>query len=179
MILFARYFPSCFLLQRRPKIKTPLEQKHVHVRGMNTLFCSMRGSFLDSILAMKPLPISEARRKRFHSITVVPYSTMELQPSANLRLPCSLLVAAIMAPKAVPSAATTLRPLPWCPSTSKAQLLLPWTALAHRPLVVDERHHELLVAVDRPLIGVLLSDAVPSRLGGALLMRAILESTLS
>ena len=142
MILLARYFSYCFLEQRRSKIKTPLEREHVRVRGMNTLFRAMRGSFLGSNREMKPLPISEARRKRFHSIAVVPYSTMELLPSADLRLPCSPLVAAAMAPKAVPSAATTLRPLPWCPSTSKAQLLLPWTAQALRPLVVDDRRRQ-------------------------------------
>ena len=123
---------------------------------------SMRGSFLSSNRAVKPLPISEARRKRFHSIAVVPETTMELQPSADLRLPCSPFVAAAMAPKAVPSAATTLRPLLWCPSTSKAQLLLAWTAQARRLLVADNRHRQRLTADERPLADILLSNAMPS-----------------
>ena len=69
------------LEQRRSKIKTPLKRKYVHVRGMNTLFRSMRGSFLSTgweVSHSVPLPISEARRKRFRSITVVPLTKIEL-----------------------------------------------------------------------------------------------------
>ena len=66
-----------------------------------------------------------------------------------------------MAPKAVLSAATALRPLLWCLSTSKAQLLFAWTALTHLPLVVDYRRCQLLMAGKRPLTAFVRPNIVP------------------
>ena len=79
----------------------------------------------------------------------------------NILLLCSPFVAAVMAPKAVPSAATALRPLLWCLFTSKAQLLFAWTALTHLPLVVDCRRRQLLMTRERPLTAFLCPNIVP------------------
>ena len=40
------------------------------------------------------------------------------------------------------------------------QLLLLWTALAHRSVVVDDRRHKLLIANERPVADVLPSKSV-------------------
>ena len=69
-------------------------------------------------------------------------------------------VAAVMAPNAVPSATTSFRPLLWCLSTSKAQLLFAWMALIRHSLVVINRRHQLLMADNCLLAAVLPANVV-------------------
>ena len=61
----------------------------------------------------------------------------------------------------MPSAATALRTLFWCLSTSKAQLLFAWTALTRLLLVIDYRRRQLLMAGERPLMAFLHPNIVP------------------
>ena len=60
---------------------------------------------------------------------------------------CNRHETAVIAPQAVPSTTTALTPLLWCLLTPNTQLLFEQKAQAHRPLVVNDRHRQLLVAV--------------------------------